>query len=381
MSKQVKLCAGCQTPLSFMNTPNFGAGYLKDGERVCRSCFARIVKVQPSFGTRSRKEHTTDSIRKILHPEAEQAEQRRKEQEKAQMGYRPDKILTNHLGGVVFLTRKVFVHCIADEAKMRAVNMLDDLFKHPDEVWQLDAGKPSQPWRYVKYYQEGALFGMVDTTRMEYLNIMDWSFLELDQHAPDAPIRSAAIDAERTGKLIYSKFAGADAEAYDPVPVLLDALQTGQDPEGALAAAHLAHARWWAKDCTDREYSIAELMDISEQRAFVLGSIATVCVWNKEFAIADRIQPEFLLHTNLWVDKRREVVELYLIHLIFQKQWPRIEAIFEQEAFKAAFLDYHDLYRSVLDPHYEFKSEQGPFLNTVNKVNQYCRQIGVERLF
>lgn len=380
MAKQEKVCAGCGAPLTFMSTPNFGAGYLQDGERVCRRCFARIVKEQPSFGMRSRKEHTTDSIRKILHPEAEQAVQNSPEQENTWKGYAPDKILTNHLGGVVFLPRKVFDLCIADRTKIRVVNMLDDLFKHPDEVWQLDADETSQNWRYAKFYQEGALFGIVDTSRLEYLSIMDWYFLEHDPGAPDANIRSAAIDAERTGKLIFSKFEGATPEAYDPVPIVLDALRTGQDPEGALTAAHQAHARWWAMDCTDREYSHAELMDMVEQRAFVLGSIATVCVWNKEFAIADRIQPEFLFHTNLWEDKGREVVELYLIHLIFQEQWERIEAIFAEASFKAAFLDYHDLYKSVLDPHYEFQSKQGPFLNAVNKVNHYCMQIGRKRL-
>ncbi|TXI80579.1 MAG: hypothetical protein E6Q44_06695 [Flavobacteriales bacterium] len=381
MAKQQEECAGCGTPLTFWNSPNFGAGYLKDGERVCRNCFRSIARVEPSFGLRSRKDHTKASIQRILHPETEQTEQSRKEQENAQVGHRPDKILTNHLGGVVFLPRKVFDHCIVDEAKLSVVNMLDDLFKHPDEVWQLDADKTIQAWRYAKFYQEGALFGMVDTTRMEYLNIMDWYFLEFDQNAPDAPLRSAAIDAERTGTAIYSKFAGADPEAHDPVPVLLDAIKTGQDPAGALAAAHLAHARWWAMDCTDREYSLAELKDISEQRAFVLSSIATACVWNKEFAIADRIQPEFLLHTNLWVDKRREVVELYLTHLVFQQQWGRLDAIFERSEFRSAFLDYHDLYKSVQDPHYAFQSKQGPFLATVNKVNQYCRQIGREPLF
>ena len=256
MAKPVTLCAGCGTPLTFMSTPNFGGGRLKDGGRICRHCLARIVKVQPSFGLRSRKDHTTASMLQLLHPEPKKPEQNIQEQEQAQENYTPD-----------------------------------------------------------------------------------------------------------------------------PVPVLLDALQSGQDREGALAAAHQAHARWWALDCTDREYSQKELMELLDQRAFVLGSIATVYVWNKEFEIADRIQPEFIYNAKLWVDARREVVELYLIHLLFHEQYARVEAIFEDADFRKEFLDYYDLYRSVMDPHYEFQSKQDPFLASVNKVNHYCRQIGREHLF
>lgn len=259
MSKQVKLCVGCQAPLTFMSTPNFGAGYLKDGGRVCRHCFARITKVHRSFGFRSKKDFTQASIQEIL-------------------GTAPPS------GG-----------------KAEGVEV------------------PSAPG--------------------------DW----------------------RT--------------ADDPVPFMLDALHTGKGKEDALGAAHRSHERWWAVDVSDRDLTMEELTELMDLRSFVLGAVATTCVWNGEFEIADRIQPTFIHQHGLWSGERREAVELYLVHLIFQKQWNRMEAIFEHGEFKAAFLDYHDLYRSVLDPHYEFKSKQGPFLNTVNKVNHYCMQIGVERLF
>jgi hypothetical protein len=134
-------------------------------------------------------------------------------------------------------------------------------------------------------------------------------------------------------------------------------------------------------DCTDREYGQEELMELMNQRAFVLTAVATVHVWNRDFTVADRIQPEFLPNSNLWSGHRREVMELYLVHLIFHKEYGRVEAIFQDPDFKEAFLDYYDLYRSVLDPHYEFQSKQGPFLATVNKVNQYCRQTGRKVLF
>ncbi|HMN05067.1 MAG TPA: hypothetical protein PKD45_05010 [Flavobacteriales bacterium] len=373
-----------------MSTPNFWAGYLKDGERVCRFCLGRIVKVEPGFAFRCRKHHTSATIRALLQEDAGQAsrkkvvrEEPRKEQERtlAWKGHAPDRPLTNHLGGVVFLPREVFERCIAEEAKMRAVSMLDDLFEQPNEVWELGSDGATPAWRYVRYYQEGAFFGMLDLSRLTYPQIVDWYFLEHDPNAPDAATRFAAIEAERTGKLIFSKFDGDTGEAYDPVPVLLDALTAGKDARAAFSAAHQVHLGWWARDATDREYSQEELMDMLGQRAFVLGAVATACVWNKEFAMADRIQPEFLFHAALWADTRREIVELYMVHLLFQEQYARLEAIFGNADFKAEFLDYHDLYRSALDPHYEFQSKQGPFLAALNKVNQYCRQIGRKPLF
>ncbi len=258
MSKQAKVCAGCQAPLTFMSTPNFGAGYLKDGGRVCRRCFARIVKIEPSFGLRSKKDFTTASIREILDP---------------------------------------------------------------GRVPQGTTGGGERPSGH-----------------------------------------------------------GVQEQPDDPVPFMLDALYTGKGKEEALGAAHRAHELWWAIDVSDRDLTMEEHMALLRTRAFVFGAVATVCVWNGEFEIADGLQPEFIDQEVLWSGERREVVELYLVHLIFQKQWERLDAIFADNAFRSAFLDYHDLYRSVLDPHYEFKSKQGPFLNAVNKVNHYCIQIGRERL-
>lgn len=259
MAKQEKVCAGCGAPLTFMSTPNFGGGYLKDGERVCRSCFARIVKVQPSFGLRSKKDHTKESIKQILRPSA--------------------------------VTARATV---------------------------------------------GAT---------------------IEAHDP------------------------TNSPTVDPVPLCMEALQTGSGREAALNAARLAHKRWWAVDVSDREHTMEELMDMLRLRAFVLGAVATVYLWNGEYSLADEVQNEFIDHEGLWTGERREVVELYLIHAIFQQQWSRLDGLFSRASFRSAFLDYQDLYLSVRDPHYPFQCEQGRFLATVNKVNHYCRQIGRERLF
>ena len=201
MAKPVKRCAGCGAPLTFTNTPNFGGGYLKDGGRVCRNCFARIVKTEPSFGLRSKKNHTTESVQKILHPGPVQADQHHQEQKTTGEQYTPDKMFTNHLRGFVWLSRKVFDLLVAQQSKLEIAHLLDELFEHPDEVWQLEMDQPRHAWRYVKYYQEGALFGIVDIERMDHLNVVDWYFLKHDKDALGATAQAAAIEAERTGKL------------------------------------------------------------------------------------------------------------------------------------------------------------------------------------
>lgn len=61
-------CIGCNTALTFTNTPNFGSGFLSDGQRVCRNCFSTIVKTHPSFGLKSKKDFSTTTVLQILQP-------------------------------------------------------------------------------------------------------------------------------------------------------------------------------------------------------------------------------------------------------------------------------------------------------------------------
>lgn len=59
-------CSNCGNPQSFMTTPNFNGGKLKDGGRVCRECFSKIVKIDPSFGMHSRTKYDTKLVRETL---------------------------------------------------------------------------------------------------------------------------------------------------------------------------------------------------------------------------------------------------------------------------------------------------------------------------
>lgn len=65
-SSIVQNCSGCGTPLTFMTTPNFGGGKLKDGGRVCRECFGKVAKVDVGFGLNSKKKYDTNLVRQVL---------------------------------------------------------------------------------------------------------------------------------------------------------------------------------------------------------------------------------------------------------------------------------------------------------------------------
>ncbi len=62
----IQNCSSCGTPLTFMSTPNFGGGKLKDGGRVCRECFGKVAKVDVGFGMNSSKKYDTNLVRQVL---------------------------------------------------------------------------------------------------------------------------------------------------------------------------------------------------------------------------------------------------------------------------------------------------------------------------
>ena len=115
------------------------------------------------------------------------------------------KTLVNHLGGPLQLRRSVVEGLLGDYAKVRWTGLLKELFSTPDEVWQVELPTPRFAWRYVKVLPQGVLFGIVDAARFDELQIVDWYFKELDATNAFAPYQSAAIAAQRSGKLTYSR--------------------------------------------------------------------------------------------------------------------------------------------------------------------------------
>jgi hypothetical protein len=115
------------------------------------------------------------------------------------------KTLVNHLGGPLQLQRSVVEGVLGDCDKMRWTGQLEALFSTPDEVWQVEMSSPAFAWRYVKFLPQGVLFGIVDAARFDELQIVDWYFKELDATSALAPYQSAAIAAQRSGQLHYSR--------------------------------------------------------------------------------------------------------------------------------------------------------------------------------
>lgn len=60
-------CPICNRKLIFITTPNLGAGKLKDGNRVCRFCFKKIIKINPSLGFSLKKKLDTKGIIDLLN--------------------------------------------------------------------------------------------------------------------------------------------------------------------------------------------------------------------------------------------------------------------------------------------------------------------------
>jgi TM2 domain-containing membrane protein YozV len=44
-----KICSSCNTKISFMTRPLFGGGKLRDGNEICKNCFAIITQKDPKF--------------------------------------------------------------------------------------------------------------------------------------------------------------------------------------------------------------------------------------------------------------------------------------------------------------------------------------------
>jgi hypothetical protein len=113
--------------------------------------------------------------------------------------------LLNHLGGPLHLRRAVVEGILGDCDKMRWTGQLEELFSTPDEVWALELPTTHFAWRYVKFLPQGVLFGIVDAARFDELQIVDWYFKEHDATSALAPYQSAAIAAQRSGQLTYSR--------------------------------------------------------------------------------------------------------------------------------------------------------------------------------
>ncbi len=88
-------------------------------------------------------------------------------------------------------------HC----GKRDHFHRLQDLFAHPDEVWQVAA---RQMLRYLKFHNEYLLAGAVDMSDPRYLKIIDWCVLDYGLMPHERPCGSSITEL-RTGELMYDR--------------------------------------------------------------------------------------------------------------------------------------------------------------------------------
>lgn len=62
----IKICSGCDKPLTFFSKSSFGVGKLKDGGRVCRHCYSKICKYDANFWKNSKTQYDKKLVRKML---------------------------------------------------------------------------------------------------------------------------------------------------------------------------------------------------------------------------------------------------------------------------------------------------------------------------
>ena len=161
----------------------------------------------------------------------------------------------------------------------------------------------------------------------------------------------------------------------DPVKYLLEALESGTNKETALEQAKKVHQYWWALDASDSDFSMVQLKELLKIRTNVFALIASVYMWNEQYNMAFEIEDQFLYHTSAWEGDDNRPIDIYLSHLLFQKQTDHLKEIFKDINFKNEFPVYQDIYLSMLNPNYEFKSDQGEFLDIINHLNAYARVI------
>jgi hypothetical protein len=169
-------------------------------------------------------------------------------------------------------------------------------------------------------------------------------------------------------------------ENQDAILFCLEALQSATDRESAMEQAKIAHQQWLRVYTPEEDFSMDELKELLNIRSSVFAIIAAVYVWNGEYELAYDIENEFLMKQKLWEGKGRGELEMYLMQLLVFKQTDRLKKAFSNVEFRNAFLTFEDIYLTLLNPYYEFKSHVGIFVNLLNQVNNYSRMLTGSKL-
>lgn len=114
-------------------------------------------------------------------------------------------VFKNHLSLDLYLYLDVFNSIIGkDETKIQLHGALDDLFGHPDEIYMYDYSGDTTliAYKYIKYYKDCALFGIVDIMNMMEQKVIDFYRIDGEETITDNGEVVNRIDSERKGQLI-----------------------------------------------------------------------------------------------------------------------------------------------------------------------------------
>jgi len=114
-------------------------------------------------------------------------------------------VFKNHLNIDIYLYEDIFDSIIEKDAKKtQLLEALEDLFRNADEIFMVDYPGDSTliAYKYIKFYSDCALFGIVDVKDMMEQEVIDFYRIDGNETITDNGEEINRIDYERRGQLI-----------------------------------------------------------------------------------------------------------------------------------------------------------------------------------
>ena len=114
-------------------------------------------------------------------------------------------VFKNHLNVDMYLYEDVFNSIIEkDPKKAQLLDALEDLFRNSDEIYSYDYSGDATliAYKYIKFYSDCALFGIVNATDMKEQEVIDFYRIDGEETITDNGAEVNRIDFERIGQLI-----------------------------------------------------------------------------------------------------------------------------------------------------------------------------------
>jgi len=114
-------------------------------------------------------------------------------------------VFKNHLNIDMYLYEDVFNTIIEkDPKKAQLLDALEDLFGNADEIYKVDYSGDAtlMAYKYIKFYSDCALFGIVGVTDMTEQEVIDFYRIDGEETITENGEQVNRIDSERIGQFI-----------------------------------------------------------------------------------------------------------------------------------------------------------------------------------